>query len=77
MPTKVRKFYTVDEAAVRFRVHRETVYRWVRASQIRVLRIGTTISIPANQFIQLAKENEHATPGASAFRDSEKSSSTG
>ena len=43
-------FYKVNEVADLLRVHRMTVYNMIHAGDIKIVRIGRTIRIPADQF---------------------------
>lgn len=43
-------FYKVSEVAALLRVHRMTVYNMIHSGDIKIVRIGRTIRIPADQF---------------------------
>lgn len=42
------EYYTVEEVAEMFRISKMTVYRMVRAGEIKSIRIGTLIRIPVD-----------------------------
>jgi excisionase family DNA binding protein len=42
----MKRLLTLDEVAELFRVHRGTVYKWVRSGKIRAVRVAATLRIP-------------------------------
>jgi excisionase family DNA binding protein len=42
----MKRFLTLDEVAELFRVHRGTVYKWVRSGKLRAVRVAATWRIP-------------------------------
>jgi excisionase family DNA binding protein len=51
--TAMHELLTLEEVAKLFRVHRRTVYKWVRERKLRALHIGWTWRVPREAIDEL------------------------
>ena len=54
----VDELLTVQEAMSRLKVSDETIYRWIRAKQLRAIRTGNLWRIPASSIIEFLAKGE-------------------
>lgn len=55
--------FTVDEVSKQFKVTRQTVYNWITAGKLDVIRVGRSIRISASaidRFIHQSEQDEQA-----------------
>ena len=57
-----KQFYRPDELADRLQVCLETVYRWIRKEQIRVLHLPGKILIPHDEFQYIIEHGPRPSP---------------
>lgn len=63
------QLFTVDEVSEQFKVTRQTVYNWITAGKLDVIRVGRSIRIPASALDRFLSapaypEGQKATPAA-------------
>jgi excisionase family DNA binding protein len=57
----MKRFLTLDEVAELFRVHRGTVYKWVRSGKLRAIRVAATWRIPQDVIDELVGQSRSDT----------------
>ena len=50
------ELWTIREAAARFRVHRGTLYEWIKRGELRAVRIGGKMLVPASEYQRVIDE---------------------
>lgn len=53
--SEIKQPYTVKETAAFWRVHSDTVYRMIAANEIKVVRFGRKVMIPADEVERVAR----------------------
>jgi excisionase family DNA binding protein len=69
-----RKYYSIDEVALMFKVHPNTVRNWLKDGTLKGYKLGRRVVIPESsisaglQEIPTRKEDERGQPGATPLK---------
>ena len=56
---QIEKLYTVEQVARYLSFHKNTVYRWIEAGKLQVIRVGSgKIRIPHSELLRIVGEKK-------------------